>query len=321
MTLGIKRSRLLLQSYHRIHPPDQPYKQRELQPHQPVMVVASTRASHLAQEPQHGRKGSKWAEYTEEVVSQESALSQDSEDGASFCTVAAAFCSVSPMQPGSQMPAVSLPAPPVSHNTHHDIPCKSHCSNTHPQRDATQLSEPFYGSKQTLTASSEEALGGSQQRPGNIGPSSDRPTGHDNQTTSSLKVPALSKRKGFKAPAMVPGRQVSQIQSTTSPVLPTEKAPSAVDQQASFAFCGPAAGPLLRHVAIPTSFASLQAYKQLWRAALTEEINIRSLSNRVAQPVVAITPQACEHKSRTSNISFCKVLCDHACCLGCMCCI
>jgi len=45
--------------------------------------------------------------------------------------------------------------------------------------------------------------------------------------------------------------------------------------QPAVVFCGLDAESAVRHAVIPTSFASLHAYKQAWCAAVTEEINIR----------------------------------------------
>lgn len=86
--------------------------------------------------------------------------------------------------------------------------------------------------------------------------------------------PALPNcRQGFKPPAFVapplikpdqvsaPGQKPSQMASglSTGPLLTLFKQN---------------AGPLLRHVSVPSSFTSLMQYKQIWWSSVTEELSI-----------------------------------------------
>ena len=102
-----------------------------------------------------------------------------------------------------------------------------------------------------------------------------------NHTMPKFKVPVLGKHKGFKPPAIVPGHHPSQPQlRPLDTQMPHVKAVQAAQtwqsgSQPAIVFCGPDAEPAVRHAVIPTSFASLHAYKQAWCAAVTEEINIR----------------------------------------------
>ena len=92
-------------------------------------------------------------------------------------------------------------------------------------------------------------------------------------------MPTLSRQKAFKAPAIVPGHQQMQHESMTPSKAQQPRTSPDQEQlmgsQTGLVFPGSDAGPAQRNVAVPTSFASLPAYKQAWSAAVTEEINIR----------------------------------------------
>ena len=95
-----------------------------------------------------------------------------------------------------------------------------------------------------------------------------------NAAVHSLKVPTLSRQKAFKAPAM----QMQPQSMTPSKAQQSRTSPDQAKHMGSrtgLVFPGPYAGPLQRHVAVPTSFTSLPAYKQTWSVAVTEELNIR----------------------------------------------
>lgn len=82
----------------------------------------------------------------------------------------------------------------------------------------------------------------------------------------------LDCRQGFKPPAFVAPPLIKPDQVSA----PVQK-PS---QAASGLSTGPLrfkqnAGPLLRHVSVPSSFTSLLQYKQIWCSAVTEELSIR----------------------------------------------
>lgn len=84
-------------------------------------------------------------------------------------------------------------------------------------------------------------------------------------------------RQGFKPPSMVvPSRRNLPHGSKQSPTYPMGQAVAGVAYtDPLLAFFGLNTGPALRHVAVPTCFASLQQYKQVWSSAVTEELSIR----------------------------------------------
>lgn len=86
-------------------------------------------------------------------------------------------------------------------------------------------------------------------------------------------------RQGFKPPALVapaPSQPDQGIKTSR-----TQKPNSAgVSTDALLSFFGPNKGPALRYTDVPTSFASLQQYKQVWTSAVTEELSIRSAPSK-----------------------------------------
>lgn len=99
------------------------------------------------------------------------------------------------------------------------------------------------------------------------------------QHSKPFAVP--SSKQGFKPPALVGTPQAGTVQGQLVVQKQQQRPTSARNEPVAplLAFFGSGSGPPQRHAAVPTSFASLQAYKQVWSQAITEEISIRSASN------------------------------------------
>lgn len=213
-------------------------------------------------------------------------MSNEPEAHSSFCTALVERSEVSPTQAGIETAVEAALAKQVS-TGHHDqsAPINSLLSlydkahNSSPDsRDSGSVGASNALLDSTNISEAMQRSATSWQHPS--------PTGSHSQAKhmqASLKIPVLGKHKAFKAPAHMPSPQPSQSQPqpraeprALHTLLPCSKAVQGQQTgQAALVFCGPGAGPAARHVAIPTSFASLHAYKQVWCAAVAEEINIR----------------------------------------------
>lgn len=122
-----------------------------------------------------------------------------------------------------------------------------------------------------------DTAGGQHQHTGNQ-PSSvqHKPDATPAATACKLLVPVFSKHKQrvFKPPAAVPAQEGNSqckapSRQTNAPVH------AALDAGKKPAFVFDEVHAMARHVAVPTSFASLHSYQHSWCGAVTEEINIR----------------------------------------------
>lgn len=230
-------------------------------------LTADRHPEQLQQQPQQCQR-SKWEEFTEH----ESQYADDSRSpvASSYtCNASAASPEDIPLQTDHRGPVVATISLGME-------PSLSRCADK--QYGEVEASHDVNNEVCGVTG----MLPDTPRPPGSVQapncPIQGRPTGQTSYTAPSLTVPSLRKRKGFTAPAMVPGHQQSQHQASRPCVqqskLSAEMAPC-VHHRPAIVFCGPCAEPVQRHMAIPTYFASLQAYKQTWCAAVTEELNIR----------------------------------------------
>ena len=251
-------------------------KHRRLQHHPADAASVKPEPDKVALRP-HDRKQSKWEEFTEP---ESNTMSHEPEAHSSFCTALVERSEVSPMPIGIKTAAEAAPAEHAG-TGHHDqsapinrlLSLHDKAHNSSPDcldSRSVGASNALLDSTNTSEAMQRNAT--SWQHPS--------PTGSHSQPKhmqASLKISVLGKHKAFKAPALMPGPPPSQPQPGAVHTLPpcTKAVQGQQTGQAALVFCGPGAAPAARHVAIPTSFASLHAYKQVWCAAVTEEINIR----------------------------------------------
>ncbi len=247
-------------------------KRKKLQ-HQPVDTVkGSTNRFKQAQTKQH--QYSKWEEFTQP----NHVVSQLPEADSSFCLALGGSPEVLTLEPDAGPTAGAAPARCLS--------TEGHDNSVHPEHWPNKAHESAPGSsgKEPAGATTDSTNTPEKMQSHNSPwqqPTHSRTNMQANHTLPKFKVPVLGKHKGFKAPAMVPGHHPSQPQLRLSGTqMPHVKAVQAAHtwqsgSQPAIVFCGPVAEPAVRHAVIPTSFASLHAYKQAWCAAVTEEINIR----------------------------------------------
>lgn len=249
------------------------------------MTAANAEPGHLQQQPQHGHR-SMWDEFTEQQ-SHGSALPQESDVDSGPDNTPTASRDVSPELSDSRLTADA--ACPVSLNAGQNDSSLHSCSRAllpdtvrastsdHACKRTGGLSQALGDSARKILESVQCPVSPWQQ------PTPARGVVHTNHAKLTLQVPMFSKHKGFKTPAMVSGIQEAQLQTVKAQQQQQRQQQSKPNvqtgicgpQQPAFVFCGPPEGPLLRHAAIPVSFTSLNAYKQVWCAAVTEEINLR----------------------------------------------
>ncbi len=250
-------------------------KRRKLQ-HDPVNTAkGSTTCGKLEQQTQQ-HQHSKWEEFTEPI---NHVVSQLPEADSGFCTA--------PGESPEVLTRKSDGGPAAGAALARCLSTERRDTSVHPEhwQNKAHESAPESSGKESAGMMTDSA----NQSPDKMQsytspwhqPSHCSTNMQANHTMPKFKVPVLGKHKGFKAPAMVPGHQPSQPQLRPSDTqMPHVKAVQAAQtlqsgSQPAIVFCGPDAEPAVRHAVIPTSFASLHAYKQAWCAAVTEEINIR----------------------------------------------
>ena len=249
-------------------------KRRKLQ-HDPVDTAkGSTTCGKLEQQIQQ-HQHSKWEEFTEP---NNHVVSQMPEADSGFCTALGALPEVLTLHSDHGPTAGAALARCLS-TEHHD-------NSVHPERWPNMAHESAPGSSGrepacTMTDSTNTPEKMQSHKSPWHQPTHSRTNTPVNHTLPKFEVPVLGKHKGFKPPAMVPGHQPSQPQLRPSDTqMPHVEAVQAAQtwqsgSQPAIVFGGPDAEPAARHAVIPTSFASLHAYKQAWCAAVTEEINIK----------------------------------------------
>ncbi len=249
-------------------------KHRKLQHHPGGVAKGRKNCVKLEQQPWH-HQHSKWEEFTEP---NNHVVSQLPEADSSFCLTLGGLPEVLTLEPDGGPIAGAALARCLSTERHDCSVHPDHLANkAHESAPGSSGKEPA-GAMIDSTNTPEKMQ--SHTSPWHQ-PTHSRTNTQANHTMPKFKVPVLGKHKGFKPPAMLPGHQPSQPQLRPSDTqMPHVKAVQAAQtwqsgSQPAIVFCGPDAEPAVRHAVIPTSFASLHAYKQAWCAAVTEEINIR----------------------------------------------
>ena len=203
-----------------------------------------------------------------------------------------------PLQAVGSMPAVHVNrAQPAWHTSplataavHHDAVVSPVPSSSLMQQHRSNAASHGASGPAHTTIMNQTSFGGTNQPGVSVSP-------HQNHSVNPIGLPAKSSLQQQHAPGTKPGpvlshcRQGFKPPAFTAPLHSKAKdgcnsvsghsrgqaAAGAACADPLLSFFGQASGPVLRHVAVPTSFDSLQHYKQVWCSAVTEELSIRSM--------------------------------------------
>lgn len=203
-----------------------------------------------------------------------------------------------PLQAVGNMPAVHVNrAQPTWHTSplattalHHDTVMSPVASSSLMQQHRSNAASNGASGPAHTTIMNQTSFGGTYQPDVSVSP-------HQTHLVNPIGLPAKSSLQQQHAPSTKPGpvlshcRQGFKPPAFTAPLQSKAKdgcnsvsrhsrgqaAAGAACADPLLSFFGQASGPVLHHVAVPTSFDSLQHYKQVWCSVVTEELSIRSM--------------------------------------------